>query len=105
MVQSHRHSCSRSATLRLTQEDGHIQLEIKDAGRGIPLEKQLALNSSGQLGVGFRGMRERIAQLGGVLEIQSNGNGTVVSATLPRKNGTVNHGDQSLNPNHPSTAP
>jgi PAS domain S-box-containing protein len=79
----HRHSGSRSASLRLAREDGHVRLEIKDAGKGIPPEKQLALTSSGQLGVGFRGMRERISQLGGVLEIRSNGDGTVVSATLP----------------------
>ena len=37
----HRHSGSRSAFLRLAQEDGHVQLEIKDTGNGIPLEKQL----------------------------------------------------------------
>ncbi len=85
----HRHSGSRSAVVRLAQEDGHIRLEIKDVGKGIPLEKQLALSSSGQLGVGFRGMRERIAQLGGILEVQSNGNGTVVSASLPIKKGSV----------------
>ncbi len=85
----HRHSGSSSAFLRLAREDGHVQLEIKDTGKGIPLEKQLALTSSGQLGVGFRGMRERISQLGGVLEVRSNGNGTVVSATLPLKKAAV----------------
>jgi signal transduction histidine kinase len=85
----HRHSGSRSASLRLAKEDGHVRLEIKDAGKGIPLEKQMALTSSGQLGVGFRGMRERISQLGGVLEVRSNGNGTLVSATLPLKKAAV----------------
>lgn len=79
----HRHSGSRTATLRLTQEDGHVRLEIKDSGKGIPLEKQLALTSSGQFGVGVRGMRERIGQLGGMLVVQSDQAGTVVTATLP----------------------
>ena len=79
----HRHSGSGSASLRLAKEDGHVRLEIKDSGKGIPLEKQQTLSSTGQLGVGFRGMRERISQLGGVLEIRSNGHGMVVSATLP----------------------
>ena len=79
----HRHSGSRSASLRLAREDGHVRLEIKDAGKGIPLEKQLALTSSGQLGVGVRGMRERIGQLGGALVVQSDQGGTVVTATLP----------------------
>lgn len=79
----HRHSGSRTAAVRLTHGDGQVRVEIKDAGKGIPLEKQLDLSSSGKLGVGFRGMRERIAQLGGVLNVQSDQNGTVVSATFP----------------------
>ncbi len=79
----HRHSGSGSASLRFTQEDGHVRLEIKDAGMGIPLEKQMALRASGQLGVGFRGMRERVHQLGGNLDVQSNGAGTTITATLP----------------------
>ena len=79
----HRHSGSRTAALRLAQADGHVRLEIKDSGKGIPLEKQMALTSSGQLGVGVRGMRERIGQLGGVLVVQSDQGGTVVTATLP----------------------
>jgi signal transduction histidine kinase len=58
-------------------------VEIKDAGKGIPLEKQKALSSSQQGGVGFRGMRERIQQLGGRLEIQSDERGTIVKAAMP----------------------
>jgi signal transduction histidine kinase len=57
--------------------------KVEDQGKGIPLEKQLQLNSSGRVGVGFRGMRERLRQLGGTLEIRSDGNGTVVSAVVP----------------------
>ena len=34
-------------------------------------------------GVGIRGMRERLRQLGGHLEIKSNGEGTIVVAELP----------------------
>jgi PAS domain S-box-containing protein len=79
----HRHSGSRSASLRLAKDDGHLRLEIKDAGKGIPLERQRALSSSGQLGVGFRGMRERVRQLGGDLDVQSDSTGTTITATLP----------------------
>ncbi len=79
----HRHSGSSSASLRFSREDGHVRLEIQDAGKGIPLEKQLALTSSGQLGVGFRGMRERVHQLGGNLDVQSDSAGTTITATLP----------------------
>jgi|SRR5579863_3526777 len=78
----HRHSGSPSAEVRLAHEDGRVRVEIRDAGKGIPRERQKALASSGAMGVGFRGMRERIAQLGGSLEIQSNGSGTAVVATM-----------------------
>ena len=80
----HRHADSRSAGVSVAQDDGRIRVVVKDAGKGIPLEKQVALNSpGGQLGIGFRGMRERIAQLGGDLKIQSNENGTQVTIVMP----------------------
>jgi signal transduction histidine kinase len=79
----HRHASSRTAAVRLTRQDGRVRVEVEDAGKGIPLEKQLDLSSPGQVGVGVRGMRERIAQLGGVLEVRSDPNGTVVVATFP----------------------
>ena len=79
----HRHSGSPTARIRLTQEDGLVHCEISDAGVGIPPEKQLELNSCGLVGVGIRGMRERIRQLGGSIQVESNGHGTSVSVTLP----------------------
>jgi len=65
------------------EQDQRVLVEVHDKGNGIPLEKQLELSSSGRTGVGFRGMRERLRQLGGNLEIRSDGGGTVVIATLP----------------------
>ncbi len=79
----HRHAASPTAAIRITQENGHLTVEIEDAGKGFPLEKQLALESSAQTGVGLRGMRERLRRLGGTLDIQSEGHGTRVTATLP----------------------
>jgi signal transduction histidine kinase len=35
------------------------------------------------MGVGLRGMRERILQLGGNLSVQSNAGGTTIAATFP----------------------
>jgi signal transduction histidine kinase len=78
----HRHSGSDTATITIRQDDHTVVVEIKDAGKGIPLEKQLDL-SSGRTGVGFRGMRERLRQFGGDLNIQSDHNGTSVSARIP----------------------
>jgi signal transduction histidine kinase len=79
----HRHSGSATATISIGAEDSRILVRVQDRGKGIPLERQLELNSTDRTGVGFRGMRERVRQLGGSLEIQSEGNGTVIIVTLP----------------------
>ena len=79
----HRHSGSPIARIRLRQRDDHVRVEIEDKGKGIPPEKQEEMASSGAPGVGIRGMRERLRQLGGTLEIESNGSGTVVVVELP----------------------
>jgi len=79
----HRHSGSANAAVRLTRENSHVHLEVRDQGKGIPPEKRGALNSPGAFGVGFRGMRERVRQIGGTLQIHSNGVGTIVMVTLP----------------------
>jgi PAS domain S-box-containing protein len=78
----HRHSGSTTATIRLHQEGDRLTVQVQDSGKGIPLEKQHDLIESGRGGVGFAGMRERLRPLGGTLEIQSNGSGTMVRATL-----------------------
>jgi signal transduction histidine kinase len=79
----HRHSESPTARIRITASADHVLVEVEDRGRGIPLEKQVEMASTGTLGVGIRGMRERFRQLGGSLEIHSNGKGTLVVARLP----------------------
>jgi two-component system NarL family sensor kinase len=78
----HRHSGSSTAAIRIYKEDSNLFVEILDRGKGIPKEKQQELNDSGRSGVGFSGMRERLRQLGGRLEIQSDENGTVVRAII-----------------------
>ncbi|MGH9445589.1 MAG: sensor histidine kinase, partial [Terriglobia bacterium] len=81
----YRHSGSSTATVRLLLSSGTAVLEIEDRGRGISAE---VLNSNGEaggsLGVGIAGMRERLRQLGGSLEIVSDPErGTAVKAILP----------------------
>ena len=79
----HRHSNSETGEVRLVRDAERVWVEVRDAGKGIPPEKQWALSSSQRGGVGFRGMRERIQQLGGRLEVQSDKHGTIVKATMP----------------------
>jgi PAS domain S-box-containing protein len=77
----HRHSGSKTASIRIQSQDGWLSLEIKDSGKGIPLEMQAGWD--GQFGVGIRGMRERLRLLGGRLEIESSSDGMTVRAILP----------------------
>ena len=79
----HRHSESPTAKIRLRERGQEVIVEIADKGKGIPPEKKEDMSSAGTPGVGIRGMRERIRQLGGSLEINSNDSGTVVTVHLP----------------------
>ncbi|HEY3129902.1 MAG TPA: GAF domain-containing protein, partial [Acidobacteriota bacterium] len=79
-----RHSGSSTAGIRIAINNGEVMLEVKDQGRGMPprtLEEPVGGVSG--LGVGIAGMRERIRQLGGRLEIDSGEGGTTVKAMLP----------------------
>ncbi len=77
----HRHSGSKTAIVKLGADSQQAWLEVEDHGKGD------AGVSSGafQPGIGLTGMRERVKDLAGVLEIQSGQNGTRVKAALPLK--------------------
>jgi signal transduction histidine kinase len=75
----HRHSGSTVASIRLGKDGHDVTVQVRDHGKGIPEAKQRELTASG---LGFGGMRERVRQLGGTLEIRSDAAGTVVSAIL-----------------------
>jgi signal transduction histidine kinase len=81
----HRHSESRVARVHVASSGAEMRIEVQDDGKGIGPEKQLEIMSTGLPGVGVRGMRERLRQLGGSLEVKSagEGKGTVVVAHLP----------------------
>jgi PAS domain S-box-containing protein len=81
----HRHSGSASAAVKLSQVNGEAVLEISDSGKGISpkLLQEFGDDWAGSLGVGLRGMNARVSQLGGKLEVQSTGKGTVVKACVP----------------------
>jgi signal transduction histidine kinase len=79
----HRHSGSSRAEVALELFRDKVILEIKDYGRGIPRELLDNFREKGtNSGVGLAGMRERLRELGGQLDIR-NANGTLVSVTLP----------------------
>ena len=87
----YRHSGSTTAEIRLERAGGLVLLRITDFGRGMATATGNGSgNGSGpptpraaSLGVGISGMRERLRQLGGRLEVRSDGAGTSVTAVLP----------------------
>jgi signal transduction histidine kinase len=79
----HLHSGSPTATIRLHQSSDKITLEIKDEGKGIAPEKLSKVNSSGLSGLGLRGMRERIKDFRGDMEIISHEKGTQIKVIVP----------------------
>jgi signal transduction histidine kinase len=76
LINIHRHSASLTAAIQITWSGSQIRLEIRDNGKGISPEMRHQMESGGTVGVGVRGMRERVSQLGGSLEINSAGPGT-----------------------------
>jgi PAS domain S-box-containing protein len=79
----HRHSGSPVAKIRITRREAQVLVEVADRGKGIPPDKQEAMKSGAKLGVGIRGMGERVRQLGGNLNITSGAQGTVIVVKLP----------------------
>jgi PAS domain S-box-containing protein len=78
----HRHSGGATAQVHLSYEAGAARMEVVDQGRGIPLEGT-GRDTSKALGVGLRGMEERVRQLGGSFKVISGRTGTTVAVSIP----------------------
>jgi two-component system NarL family sensor kinase len=78
----HRHSGSKSAVIWVTKEDGTVRIQIADEGRGFAWPSDPDHDTTLSMGVGIMGMRQRLKQLGGELEIESNAHGTTVNAKI-----------------------
>lgn len=79
----HRHSASNYAFVRLVRAGDNIELTITDRGCGLPPGLLTGTSEQARIGVGISGMRQRVRQLDGRLELSSNGQGTTVHAVLP----------------------
>jgi PAS domain S-box-containing protein len=82
----HRHSGSKSAAIRLTREDDNVFLEVQDQGQGISPQRLLDIQTHAS-GVGIQGMRERVRQFHGDMNIESDETGTRIFVNLPLKTG------------------
>ena len=80
----HRHSGASEASVTFRRQPNAAILEVRDFGSGIPAERLVRLReTSAETGVGLAGMRERLNELNGHLEIDSDDQGTVLRAIVP----------------------
>lgn len=81
----HKHSGSSSAKVSLTRSEGGAVLEVADLGKGFPTKtaEEARRNPSVALGLGLRGMSERLGHLGGHLSVSTGGQGTQIRAMVP----------------------
>jgi signal transduction histidine kinase len=79
----HRHSGSPTVEVKIEVDAEIVSLAVRDSGRGIPEQVLEQFRESGTAGIGLAGMRERVADLGGELRVQSNNQGTLLYATIP----------------------
>ena len=86
----HRHSKAAHVTVCFRHQFEKVILEIRDDGCGIEGERLVRLReTSAETGVGLAGMRERMNELNGTLEMESEGRGTTIRAVVPLRAGTA----------------
>src|SRR5438270_2252448 len=80
----HRHSGASEASVHFQHGPDAAILEIRDFGKGIPPERLRLLHGpTAGSGVGLAGMRERMHELKGSLQMESDAFGTSMRATVP----------------------
>ena len=79
----HRHAKSKTAKVRLRVDEDKARLVIVDNGKGFPS----ANGAPKREGVGIAGMRGRVRELGGAMEVTSGPGGTTVHVVLPLRQG------------------
>jgi signal transduction histidine kinase len=79
----HRHAASATAEVRLYCSSGRVSMEVEDRGKGISRPLLDEFQRSTGTGVGLAGMRERVGEFQGRLEITSEGRGTLLRVEIP----------------------
>jgi signal transduction histidine kinase len=83
LTNTHRHSGAQNIEVTLSRLNRNVILVVTDNGKGIPKATLARFQQGIGGGVGLAGMRERISELGGELQVQSNSKGTSIRAILP----------------------
>jgi signal transduction histidine kinase len=81
----YRHAAAQSVDVSILSNDGHITLTVADDGKGIPLDVLARFNGGAAPGIGLGGMRERLAEFGGEIKVDSSSGGSVLQAIIPTR--------------------
>jgi signal transduction histidine kinase len=76
-----RHSGSPTAWVRIERGPAGVEVSVRDAGHGI--QDPRTSGDGVPAGVGMIGMRERVRQVGGTLDIATGEGGTTIQARIP----------------------
>ena len=79
----HRHAQATAVGAWLVRQDHEVVMTIQDNGRGMPAGVLENFQAGMASGVGLAGMRERLAEFGGRLHVESSHSGTIVRASIP----------------------
>ena len=79
----HRHAQAATVDVWLVRHAHEVVLSIQDNGRGLPAGLVENFDAGMASGVGLAGMRERLAEFGGQLQVESSHSGTLVRASIP----------------------
>jgi len=80
----HRHSGSSKARITVSKSPRQVRLKVEDFGKGMPLPLAERDRSGRPIaGVGLSGIRERVRQLAGQIQIRSSSAGTAIEVLFP----------------------
>ncbi len=79
----HRHASATKVEIELECTDSEVTLLVSDDGKGLNRGTLQRFRAGQAAGIGLAGMRERLADLGGMLDVESSTTGTQIRAKLP----------------------
>ena len=79
----HRHSNSTTASISLSFGNKQVRLKVEDQGKGMATTTREGGSQGRTAGVGLSGIRERVTNLGGLMQIRSGDWGTAVEVVFP----------------------
>ncbi len=76
-----RHSEARRAWVKVVSQNGSITSTVIDDGKGLP--ERVAELRPENIGIGISGMRQRVKEFGGALNLRNTGSGSCLEAVIP----------------------